>query len=641
MVPVPSPVSSQPIPSNLKSQLLNPQTPWNVSPTLFGRIQAQASDQPFRLCEVLNTDPEFNFILKYFEHQKPPGYSIKRIVCIHNSDHTQVFEGTLKNQERESSNPVFAPKGKEEEPKADRARVITRWEAQVSQFSPVEIKSANSRQSDVCSKAKVLPLWHGSSEFECKSVCSSGFSFFGKHQNFDESAHQGSRDKGYFGSGVYFTNSAQYATMYSSEGHLLLSWVSMREPYPVVNDKPHPQKGSDMIKLEGKEHYQNYNTHFIPIASIRSQDPQCLEYYPCYKDQQPAWDEFVVFYPAQALPRFLVELGVDFPKVALSQMTNVGEFLTFNEAAAPSNPKLKSAPVTQVPAIPQPSKSTHAVPFVKKGALYLGDVAKQLRPAGEKLSSATANMLLKVGSVPPSAAPVKAQPPISVVTLAPALAEAPVKPVFPAMAFGKEKWAIHIGDVGIEPPLPPDIDKILKSPCPFFPGKKVEETHLLTLIPKTVNGKPLTLNSLEELMKLPKKGIATRYVSYRDGIKKEHGDAAPSFSYWVLFTKDVIPESRKKSYNKQKKLVASYSHKAHVLYEVPRLLEAAVSIFMEYLLTGQRLYSDSPWTFTRCQERISEHPNWPLVVGGFAVGGLHVINFDDREDSGVGSLRKL
>lgn len=67
--------------------------------------------------------------------------------------------------------------------------------------------------------------------------------------------------------------------MYSSEGHRLLTWVSMREPYAVVNDKPHPQKGSDMFKLKGKEHYQNYNTHFIPVASIRPNDPTCIEYY--------------------------------------------------------------------------------------------------------------------------------------------------------------------------------------------------------------------------------------------------------------------------------------------------------------------------------------------------------------------------
>ncbi|MBS0649275.1 MAG: hypothetical protein JSS10_08650 [Verrucomicrobia bacterium] len=408
------PSNSQPFPPNLKSLLSNPRTPWNVSPSLFSRVQAQASDQSYKLCEVLSTDPDFNFILKYFEHQKPPGYSIKRIVCIHNPDHNQVFEGTLKNQERELSNPIFSPKGKEEEPKVDRDRALARWEVQTSQFSPVEVKSSNSRQPDACSKARVLPLWHGSSEFVCKSICSSGFTSFGKHHYFDESASQGSNkstDKGYFGSGIYFTNSACYATIYSSEGHLLLTWVSMREPYPVVNDKPHPQKGSDMIKLGGKEHYQNYNAHFIPVASIRPQDPKCIEYYPCYQDQPPTWDEFVVFYPAQALPRFWVELGVDFPKVALSDLVTAGELLTLLLSL------LDKPDIQQHVALSHmlQAKASLMLDQAETTPLSLEDqkflkLAKRIMPEGEKLSSATASMLLKMGANPPPSPPAAVKP---------------------------------------------------------------------------------------------------------------------------------------------------------------------------------------------------------------------------------------
>jgi hypothetical protein len=657
-------IISQPFPTNLKSQLPNPRTPWNVSLTLFGRIQAQASDQPFKLCEVLSSDPDFNFILKYFEHQKPPGYSIKRVVCIHNSVHTQVFEGTLKNMELECNNSVFAPKGKDEEPKADRARVLTRWEIQASQFTPVEIKSSNSRQPDNCSKAKVLPLWHGSSELVCKSVCSSGFTSFGKHHYFDESASQGSNkstDKGYFGSGIYFTNSASYAIMYGS-GHLLLSWVSMREPYPVVNDKPHPQKGSDMIKLGGKEHYQNYNAHFIPVTSIRPQDPKCLEYYPCYNDQQPAWDEFVVFEKAQTLPRFWIEIGVDFPKVVLSDLGTAGELLTLLLSLLDKPEVQNHAALSQM----LQAKANLMLEHAETHPLGLEDqkflkLAKRLQPEGEKLSSATVSMLLKMGAsappTPPAAAPMKvSSPPLSVTslapvlppaaTLAPVLPKAPGKPAVPSIAFGKELWEKYLGDVGEEPPLPSDIQQILQSPCPFFPGKKVEETHLLTLIPKTVNGKPLTLNSLEELVKHPKQGQATQFGHLWDDIKKEYGSQPPPRSYWVLMTRDVIPKSRNKSYDVQKQLLESYCQEAHVLYEVPHILDAAVSIFMEYLKTGQKLYSDNPRTYTYCQERISSYPTRPLFVGGFAAGALRVcsyihLNAFDYESRGLGGLRKF
>lgn len=204
------------------------------------------------------------------------------------------------------------------------------------------VPSSNSR-ADSCVRAKVLPLWHGSSEVVCQSICSSGYTSFGKHHYYDENATKGnakSTDKGYFGSGIYFTNSARYASMYSS-GHLLLTWVSMREPYPVVNDKPHPQKGTDMVKLEGKEHYQNYNAHYIPVASIEPNNPLCMNYYPCYKDQEPTWDEFVVFHQAQALPRFWVELGVDFPRVvpsSSSESKKESANFGFNNSLLASNP---------------------------------------------------------------------------------------------------------------------------------------------------------------------------------------------------------------------------------------------------------------------------------------------------------------
>jgi hypothetical protein len=661
MVPVPSPVSSQPIPSNLKSQLPNPQTPWNVSSLLFNRVQAQASDQPYKLCEVLNSDPDMYFILKYFEHQKPPGYSIKRVVCIHNPDHTQIFEGTLKNIERESSNSVFVPKGKEEDPRADRARALTRWEAQASQFSPVEIKSSNSRQPDTCSRAKVLPLWHGSSQEVCQSVCSSGFTSFGKHHHFDENANQGSNkstDKGYFGSGIYFTNSAHYATLYS-EGHLLLAWVSMREPYPVVNDKPHPQKGSDMIKLGGKEHYQNYNAHFIPVASIRPQDPKCLEYYPCYKDQQPAWDEFVVFHTSQTLPRFWIEVGVDFPKVVLSDLGTAGELLTLLLSLLDKPEVQNHAALSQMLQVKVnlmlEQAETHPLDLEDQKFLKL---AKRLQPEGEKLSSATANMLLKMGAspspTPPAAAPVKvSSPPLSLAslapvlppaaTLAPMLPKVSVKPALPSIAFGKEMWAKYLGDVDEEPPLPSDIEKILKSPCPFFAGKRIEETHLLTLIPKTVNGKPLTLISLEELVKNPKQGQATKYNymdTIKDLIKTEYGSQGQPRSCWVLMTRRTILAGNPNNYHEDLfQLLKSYNRKAQMKYEVPHLLEATTSILMEYLRTGERLYSGN---YTLCQERVSKYPNWPLVVGRFATGGLNVeMSGIGIQSHGLAGLRKL
>jgi hypothetical protein len=201
--------------------------------------------------------------------------------------------------------------------------------------------------------------------------------------------------------------------------------------------------------------------------------------------------------------------------------------------------------------------------------------------------------------------------------------------------FGKAKWERYFGDVGIEPALPDNIVQILKSPCPFWPGKKVEETHLLTLIPQTVNGKPLTLKSLGKLVEAPKQGHFSQYRAFDLG---EYTDPSAPVAHWALLTRDVIPGSRNKPYADQQALVASHAQKTRVPYQVPTILDAAVSIFMEYVHSGVFLYGESPWTFTRCQEKYGA--NWQLVVGGFAPAGLSFTARASR-DIGVGSLRKF
>ncbi|MCB1075385.1 MAG: hypothetical protein KDK59_07605, partial [Simkania sp.] len=88
------------------------------------------------------------------------------------------------------------------------------------------------------------------------------------------------------------------------------------------------------------------------------------------------------------------------------------------------------------------------------------------------------------------------------------------KSEFIDMAFGKAKWEKFFGDTGIEPPLPLNINEILNSPCPFWSGKKVRETHVLILVPRTVSGNPFCLDTLCELIKNPKSGNATKCHDY-------------------------------------------------------------------------------------------------------------------------------
>lgn len=121
-------------------------TPWNLNFELFRRVKNDNSElsgkMNYKTCEVLPNDPESQFILKYFMQNKPPGYSPKRIICIHNSDMTRAFETELDRIEKKTlvEKPLWPT-----EP-FSREKVIHRWKTMTNQFSPLEITIYNSSE---------------------------------------------------------------------------------------------------------------------------------------------------------------------------------------------------------------------------------------------------------------------------------------------------------------------------------------------------------------------------------------------------------------------------------------------------------------------------------------------------------------
>ena len=168
-----------------------------------------------------------------------------------------------------------------------------------------------------------------------------------------------------------------------------------------------------------------------------------------------------------------------------------------------------------------------------------------------------------------------------------------------------------------------DIDLVLNSSCPFWPGSKVKDTHLLVLVPKMVSGRPFTLNFLGELIKNPNmRGYGAKYRTYGSAVQRELGGGSPNRSYWVLMTRDVLPGSRGMSHEDHEELVSAHVQRTDLPYGMPRTLEAATAILLHYAHTGKRLYTDNPHTYTRCRERVYSYPGeYPVVVGGFSPRG--------------------
>jgi hypothetical protein len=88
-------------------------------------------------------------------------------------------------------------------------------------------------------------------------------------------------------------------------------------------------------------------------------------------------------------------------------------------------------------------------------------------------------------------------------------------------------------------------------------------------------------------------------------------------------------------------LGAEHARRIDLPYEMPDALSAATAILSHHARTGERLYTDDPWTYTRCQEKVLGN-KYPVVVGGFSSGGLRVDYYGVYDYySGVSCLRKF
>jgi hypothetical protein len=104
-------------------------------------------------------------------------------------------------------------------------------------------------------------------------------------------------------------------------------------------------------------------------------------------------------------------------------------------------------------------------------------------------------------------------------------------------------------------------------------------------------------------------------------------------------TKDILPGSRNKNYANQQKMIVELGAKSLIGYEVPGTLEATACILSQYFGSNIRLFSDDPWTYTHCKEKVEDGS---IVVGGFTKEGLDVDNSSYIGSYlGVAALRKF
>ena len=198
--------------------------------------------------------------------------------------------------------------------------------------------------------------------------------------------------------------------------------------------------------------------------------------------------------------------------------------------------------------------------------------------------------------------------------------------------LGVAAWK-NIGvDVGEAPPLPKSLTlELLNSECPLHPREKIKDTHILVLVPKTVNGEPYTALKLDELC-AQRKGSGDRLIfDWATAWKSQSWAIAPQAqSEWVLIPKsDPDPERMRGKYGEEegdkhhfrsKDIPAQQEvHNDHYKeYREVKAVELMTTVLLYDLTHKERLLLD----YLRCEE-----PNafgGRVFVGPFAAFGLKV-----------------
>jgi hypothetical protein len=200
--------------------------------------------------------------------------------------------------------------------------------------------------------------------------------------------------------------------------------------------------------------------------------------------------------------------------------------------------------------------------------------------------------------------------------------------------LGAEAWRKQGIDVGAEPALPATItEELLNSACPLHPGEKIKDTHLLVLVPKTVNVEPYTALKLDELC-ATRKGSGWSLINdgFRSWKEQPWASQQQIQSEWVLIPKsDPDPEKVSADKHFRSKNIAAQQnvHDEHYgEYREVKTLELMTAVLLCDLTNKERLVPD----YLRCEEPVASGGR--VCVGSFVANGLGVSGGNDAGDDG-------
>jgi hypothetical protein len=213
----------------------------------------------------------------------PFGIDIDKIELVHNPQTYRMFLQQMNRTERQQTQDAFQPHLDMESNPTERRNVLDRLQTLIQQVN-------HNR------KASVVRLWHGCKRDIVSQLVSDGFAALSQ------------LDNGWFGKAMYFTSSAEYAAKYTDPtGCLIMCYVVLLNPFPVITDDAPPLVPSKTFRFYGTGNYANYQCHYIPVAPV-NEDTWWNFRPPPNGVQDATFDEFAIFQQSDILPQVIVHL---------------------------------------------------------------------------------------------------------------------------------------------------------------------------------------------------------------------------------------------------------------------------------------------------------------------------------------------
>jgi hypothetical protein len=214
--------------------------------------------------------------------------------------------------------------------------------------------------------------------------------------------------------------------------------------------------------------------------------------------------------------------------------------------------------------------------------------------------------------------------------------QGPVRAALGRNFLGIEEWINGLGvHVGVTPPIPQSITpEFLNSKCPLYPRQTIKESHVLMLIPKTVNGERYTPLKLDELC-ATRKGSTDKLIYdgadwATDWKELDWASLPEAQSAWVLLPKsDPDPYSAPHELHFRFKNIAAQQkvqEEHYSEYREARALEVMTMALLYDLTHKERPLPLLP-VWLRCAE--PDVSGGRVLVGYVLAGGLGVVDDDD------------